>query len=105
MKREFFSSFHISDFEFYEGVLVFEKLRIGELVKLKTDKKNTFDKYAVGIYYKESKLGYIPHTEGKQIAKLLNVGYNYFEARIQWINKDSYPAGQIGIIVYLLENK
>ena len=105
MKREYFSSFHISDFEFYEGVLVFEKLRIGELIKLKTDKKNTFDKYAVEIYYKESKLGYIPHAESKQIAKLLNVGYNCFEARIQWINKDSYPAGQIGIIVYLLENK
>jgi hypothetical protein len=105
MKREFFTSFHISDFEFYEGVLVFDKLRIGQLISLKTENDNTFDRYAVGIYYNESKLGYIPHTENKQIAKLLNAGYDCFEARIQWINKDSYPAGQIGIIVYLTEKK
>jgi len=105
MKREHFAHFHIAGFSYYEGVLAFKNLKVGKQVTLKHESKNIKDKYAVEIYHEENKLGYIPKGENRQIAKLLITGNDCFEARVQWINLDSYPEGQIGIIVYLLSKE
>lgn len=102
MKREHFAHFHIAGFSYYEGVLAFANLKVGTKVSLNPEPKNTYDKYAVEIFHGDHKLGYIPRGENKQISKLLLTGNDLFEARVQWVNEDSYPEGQIGIIVFLI---
>lgn len=101
MKREHFAHFHIARFCYYEGALAFNNLKIGEEVLLKAEPDNHHDKYAVEIYHNEHKLGYVPRRENKSISKILTSGNDCFESRIQWINNDSYPDGQIGVIVYV----
>jgi len=103
MKREHFAHFHIAGFSYYEGVLAFEDLKVGGLLTLKLDPKNTYDKYAVEIYHKDHKLGFIPRTDNKHIAKLLMTGNDCFETRIQWVDSESHPENQVGAIVYVVE--
>ena len=82
MKREHFANFHIAGFSYYEGVLAFEKLKVGAQVSIKPEPTNTYDKYAVEIYHEENKLGYIPKGENRQIAKLLITGNDCLSKRI-----------------------
>ena len=61
--------------------------------------------YAVEIYHDKHKLGYIPRTDNKQIAKLLSTGNDCFETRIQWVDGETHPENQLGAIVYVVEKK
>ncbi len=102
MKREHFAHFHIAGFSYYEGVLAFEELKVGGLLTLKQDPNNNYDKYAVEIYHKKHKLGFIPRTDNKQIAKLLMTGNDCFETRIQWVDGETHPENQVGAIIYVV---
>ena len=93
MKKEHFEHFHLAGFSYYEGAIAFEQLKIGGLLQLKHEPNNTYDKYAVEIYHNEFKLGHISRTNNKQIAKLLMIGNNCFETRIQWVDPQSHPVG------------
>ena len=102
MKKIHFLHCHLAGFSFYDGVLAFEKLKIGTELQLKQDPTNHYDKYAVEIYYKEHKLGFIPRDMNKSIAKLLMVGHNCFEARVQWVDGEAHPESQVGLIIYVV---
>ncbi len=101
-RRVHFANFHVAGFSIYEGVLAFDKLKIGKKVTLKPDPGNQFDKYAVEICFEDHKLGFIPRRENKQISKLLQAGVNSFETRIQWIEAQAHPENQMGVIVYVV---
>ena len=61
---------------------------------------NWFDAYAVMIFFKDYKLGYIPRSENKVIIKLLEMGHNdIFEVRINQIDPHADPEHQIGVII------
>jgi hypothetical protein len=102
VKRVHFAHFPLAGFSYYEGVLAFEQLKVGTELILKPEPSNHYDKYAVEILYKDFKLGFIPRGENKQISKLLQVGVDCFEARVQWVDGEAHPENQVGVIVYLL---
>ena len=102
MTDKHFSHFDLAGFSYYDGVLVFNKLRIGDLLHLVAEPSNPHDPYAVELYYNDTKLGYIPRAYNQGIAKLLNLGHtNLFEARINRISPDAYPEKQIGVVVWV----
>ena len=102
ISREHFAHFHVAGFSYYEGVLAFEKLKIGEKVNLKAEPQNTYDKNAVEIFHGDHKLGYIPRGVNREISKLLVSGHDCFEARVQWVDGETHPENQVGVIVYVL---
>lgn len=102
MERRHFSNFDIAGFTYWDGALVFNELAIGTELHLKREEDNKFDPYAVAIYYKEYKLGFIPRNMNKEISKLCEQGYsNIFEVRINRISPSEMPEEQIGVIIYL----
>ena len=101
MKREYFDSFYIAGFNYYEGAIVFNELTIGTKLDLVSEKDNSYDKHAIALYYKEKKLGFIPAAQNTEMSKILNFGYNIFEAVIQQICPEAHPALQVKVIVYL----
>ena len=102
MERRHFINFDIAGFTYWNGTLVFQELAIGTELQLKREKDNKFDPYAVAIYYKDYKLGFIPRDKNLEISKLCEQGYaNIFEVRINRISKDERPENQIGVIVYI----
>lgn len=102
MERRHFSNFDIAGFTYWEGALVFQELSIGTELFLRREEDNKFDPYAVAIYYKEHKLGFIPRNMNKEISKFCEQGYaNIFEVRINRLSPHEGPEEQVGVIVYL----
>jgi HIRAN domain. len=101
-KRRHYATFHIAGFSYWDGCIVFNKLKIGTELRLRREKNNKFDPYAVAIYFQDSKIGFIPRGINKDISKFLEMGYtDIFEVRVNRIASDAHPENQIGVIVYL----
>ena len=104
MNDRHFSTFHIAGFTYYNGVDVFENLKIGKELLLKAEPENPFDPNAVAIYYQENKLGFVPRDENELIRKFLNLGHTeLFEVKISQVSPDAYPEKQIRVVVRIKE--
>ena len=105
MNDRHFSTFHIAGFTYYDGVDVFENLKIGTELALKAEPENPYDPNAVAIYYKKEKLGFVPKDENELLSKFLNLGYtDLFEVKINQISPDTHPEKQIRVVVRIREN-
>ena len=106
MKSRHFKDFAISGFIYYDGIDVFDKLKIGTKLELKLEPNNKYDPNAVAIYYKNIKLGFIPKVKNKTIAQFLRLGYtDVFETKINRISPDAFPQEQVGVLVRIIEKK
>ena len=104
MNDRHFSDFHIAGFTYYDGVDVFENLKIGKELLLKAEPKNPHDPNAVAIYYQEAKLGYVPRDKNDAISKFFKLGYtDLFEVKINQVSPDTYPEKQIRVVVRIKE--
>jgi len=106
MNDRHFSTFHIAGFTYYNGVDVFENLKIGEELSLKAEPENRYDPNAVAIYYKEEKLGFVPKDENELLSKFLNLGYiDLFEVKINQVSIEAHPEKQIRVVVRIKEQR
>jgi len=106
MKDRHFASYHIAGFTYYDGVDVFEDLKIGTPLLLQAEPENPHDPYAVAIYYQEHKLGFVPSAENEALSKFLNLGYtDLFEVKINQISPDAHPEKQVRVVVRICEKK
>lgn len=101
MERIHYKHFSVAGFSYYDGVLVFDKLKIGTELELKAEPDNKYDPLAVAIYYKGYKLGYVPRTSNYSLSKLLEAGHHIFETRVQYIDQTAMPEDQLGVVVFL----
>jgi hypothetical protein len=105
MKDRHFANFHIAGFTYYNGVDVFENLKIGTKLTLQAEPENAFDPNAIAIYYENDKLGFVPRGENELIRKFLNLGYtNMFEVKINQISPESHPEKQVRVVVRINEH-
>ena len=58
--RKFLLNCNIAGFTYGEGCIVMEELKVGTELTLVRDRYNKFAPLAIAVYYKNSKLGYIP---------------------------------------------
>ena len=104
MNDRHFANFHIAGFTYYDGIDVFENLKIGTQLTLKAEPENRFDPEAVAIYYKEAKLGFVPRDENTLIRKFLNLGYfDLFELKISQVIPEAHPEKQIRVVIRINE--
>ena len=100
MNDRHFADFHIAGFTYYDGVDVFEKLKIGKELLLKAEPENRYDPNAVEIYFQKNKLGYVTRDENELLSKFLNLGYSdLFEVKISQISPDAHPEKLVRVIV------
>ena len=104
MQRDYFIRCNIAGFSYYEGALAFNKLKIGKKLTLKREPNNIYDKYAIVIYRKGYKLGYIPRDKNRMLSLLLKNGIDCFDARVQKVDKKEHTENQVEVIVYLISN-
>jgi hypothetical protein len=106
MINRHFANFNIAGYTYYDGVDVFYELKIGTELNLKAEQENQFDAYAVAIYFNETKLGYIPKGQNKEISQFLNLGHlNLFEVKINQISPEAHTEKQVGVVVRILKNE
>lgn len=103
--RRHFSNFALAGFSYWDGVIVFKKLKIGTKLRFEREADNKFDAYAVAIYYKEHKIGFVPRTCNKEISKFCEMGHaDLFDVRINRVSPDEHTENQIGVVVFLKPN-
>jgi hypothetical protein len=104
MKRHL-DNFHIAGFGYWDGCEAFEHLKIGTKLDLVREEDNAFDPYAVAIYYKDLKLGFIPRESNKEISKYLDMGWDdLYEVRVTRVTPDAHPESQVEVVVYIKRN-
>jgi hypothetical protein len=100
MNDRHFASYHIAGFTYYDGVDVFEKLKIGTQLSLRAEPENPFDPNAVAIYYQDAKLGFVPRDENEAMSKFLRLGYtDLFEVKINQVSPEAHPEKQVRVVV------
>jgi hypothetical protein len=105
MNNRHFADFHIAGFTYYNGVDVFENLKIGTPLLLMAEPENRYDPEAVAIYYQETKLGFVPRTDNKVIRQFLDLGYTeLFEVKISQITPDTHPEKQVRVVVRIKDS-
>lgn len=98
-------NFHIAGYTYWDGCEAFEHLKIGTNLDLVREKDNHFDPYAVAIYYKDLKLGYIPSDSNKEISEYLDMGWgDIYEVRVTRVSPDAHPETQVEVVVYIKRN-
>ena len=85
---EVYKSFVIAGIEYYKALFVINEIKVGDKLILKTEPQNIHDENAVEIYYKDTKLGYIPRSANYSISKIINAGWDIFDAYVQKIDWD-----------------
>jgi len=104
-KRVHFANFCIAGFTYYDGALAFGRLKIGKKLKLVSEPTNPVDKNAIAIYLKNYKLGYVPKAGNREMSKVLNAGYNIFNAYVQMVDGQNHPEEQVRVVVFVEKNR
>lgn len=99
MEDRFFKSFNIAGFTYYNGADVFEHLKIGVKLRAVAEPENKFDPAAVALYFQDTKLGFIPRHQNREISKFMNLGYSeLFEFAINRVVADADPEHQVFVV-------
>ena len=100
-KKKFFMDCHLAGRKYHEADEVWEKLKVGTILRLERDLDNRYDKDAVAVMYHNEEdgedycIGYIPREDNETIASILEMGWtDMFECRINKINPDAHPENQ-----------
>ncbi len=65
---------NVAGFRYYSGKRVLPEINAGDPVTLKREPRNPYDRLAIALSWGEEKIGYIPRSENRVIAALLDQG-------------------------------
>ncbi len=90
----------IAGFQFCDGEKIWDHLSMGDILQLIQEPDNPYDENAVEIYWRNSKLGYLPRVENTAIAQMMNQEQE-ITARISDKKKSCNPWERLAIEVWL----
>lgn len=73
MQRTLLEKCFLAGWDHWDGDSVFDRMQIGDGLKLVREPNNEFDPNAIAVYYDDSKLGLIPRTSNGALALLLDI--------------------------------
>jgi hypothetical protein len=95
----YLDSLHIAGFQFYQGTAMEGHLKEDDALSLKRQSDNPHDYFAVEVYRNNKKLGYLPRSDNKLIARMMDQGVNV-SAKIRSIDLKAHPYNRVKIRVY-----
>jgi hypothetical protein len=100
MVNQHYATFHIAGFTYWDGLEVFDELKIGTELTLEAEPTNGHDPNAVTILFRKTMLGYIPRGENEEISKFLQLGHSdLFSTSVSQINPETHIEKQINVTV------
>lgn len=96
------TDFNVAGMRYWDGALVLDELKVGANLTMIVEENNPHDPDAVAIYWKDTKIGYVPRDLNWLPALLLRFGHrDVLECRILKVNKeaDTWKQLQAGIYV------
>ena len=105
-KKVHFCHFHIAGLTYYDACDVIDELKVGTMLSLVRDAGNKHDANAIAIFFRDTKLGFVPADDAEQLAPFFDMGHGgIFEAKIQSVDTSAHPERQIGVKISLLNAK
>ena len=62
---------------FYNVKSIDEELKVSDKLDLQREPTNEYDEFAIAIYFKEQKIGFIPKIKNESVARLLDAGKKF----------------------------
>lgn len=91
-------TFHIAGFQFWDGALVLDQLKVGMQLRLVPEFDNPHDPRAVAIYLDKTKLGFVPSELNELVSQLLFYGHgDVLECRVLQVVPERSPFVQVSI--------
>ena len=111
-RKKFFMDCHLAGRKYHDADEVWDKLKVGTLLRLDRELDNRYDPEAVAVIYDDVvmddsfKIGYIPRENNETIASILEMGWtDMFECRISKINPDAHSEKQVHLTIKILRRK
>jgi len=106
----FFMSCHLAGRMYHDADMVWDDLKIGQVLRLERDPENKYDANAIQVIFNKDGedylLGFIPRSDNEQMAAFLDMDYDEaFECRISQLNPDTHPEQQIQLTIRLRRNE
>lgn len=94
--------FHIAGFTHYEGLFVFNQLKIGTSLTMEWEEDNGYDPRAIAIFFNNTKIGFIPRANNSIVYKMLLMGHgDSLELLINRLSGEETPERQVGVTLFL----
>ena len=83
---------------------IYPKLQTGTMLQLRRDPQNKYDEQAIGIYYEQTRIGWVPRTMNTVISRLMDAGKAFF-CRVSSLNEKAAdnPWKEIDCKIYMVE--
>ena len=83
---------------------IYPKLKTDEVLQMRRDPHNKYDKKAIGIYFEQTRIGWVPRTMNEIISRLMDAGKVFF-CRITELSEQSpeNPWKHISCKIYMVE--
>lgn len=108
-KKKFFMDCHLAGRKYHDADEVWDKLKVGTLLRLERDLDNRHDPEAVAVMYDDKEIedsfciGYFPRENNETFARILEMGWtDMFECRISKLNPDAHPEHQVHLTIKIL---
>lgn len=99
-KKTLLNRFSIAGFQYYDGPGIISRIKSGDELELRAEPENPYDEFAVEIYLKGAKLGYIPRSDNRHISRMLSSGIP-LSAIVEHTRPDESPWQAVKAAVYL----
>lgn len=98
-KDIYLASVYIAGFQYYKGKDLEKGLKENDVLGLIRQAGNPHDYFAVEVYYGGQKLGYLPRTDNKIFARMMDQGVK-LKAVIRSIELEAHPFKRVKVRVY-----
>lgn len=82
---------------------VFPKLQLETVLKMQRDPKNRYDENAIGIYYDDIRIGWVPRTMNTVISRLMDAGKAFFCRITNLSSEEKSSWKQIDCKIFMVE--
>lgn len=92
----------ITGFQHYDGPEAEPLLETGMPLQLNREPHNRFDKNAIEVWSGDAKLGYVPRSDNKTMARLMDKGTE-IQAVVLELDPSAFPFGSVKMEVFYLK--
>jgi len=93
----------VRGFVYYKGIELLPSISSSDPLQLVREPDNKYDKYAIAVYHKQEKIGYLPREKNEIISKILDAGLLDLYAETSHVNTDADTWENIFLVIYALK--
>jgi hypothetical protein len=90
----------VAGFQHHEGNKVFDRLKVGDTLRLVRERRNTADSNAIRVEWTGHVLGYVPGSVNADLARQMDFG-NRLRARVVRLSRHRDPDRRVEMEIYL----